>query len=146
MNFSQRESFLDNSQLDETVFQSRNSSFYKKPVLRAKDFLNLIKTDGELEDEFCFLNRRTHPYDWEIVDYDKRNPNNYMTISSRGIQQYHDGDIRFLSMEEWQREFKLYEKIIKIEFFKNYKIWKSFSVWKKLMRQNIMQKCRKVLS
>lgn len=43
----------------------------------------MVKTDPELENEFCFLNKRSHPYDWEIVDYEQRNPRNYMTISAR---------------------------------------------------------------
>ncbi len=26
-----------------------------------------------MRDEFCYLNRRAHAYDYKIVDYDKRN-------------------------------------------------------------------------
>jgi hypothetical protein len=39
----------------------------------------------------------------------------------------------------------MYERIVSIEFFRNYKIWKSFTVWKKLMRRNIFNECSKVI-
>ncbi len=74
------------------------SNYNKYENLTPKDFINLIKNDKNLENEFCFLNKRYHPYDWVIVDFKERNPKLYLSISSRGITQFNDGDIRFLSM------------------------------------------------
>lgn len=34
-------------------------------------------------DEFCYLNKQSHPYDFKIVEFDERNPREYMTISAR---------------------------------------------------------------
>lgn len=36
-----------------------------------------------MAEEFCYLNQRSHFYDWEIVPFHLKNPKNYMTISSR---------------------------------------------------------------
>jgi hypothetical protein len=47
------------------------------------DFITLLRSDPDMADEFCYLNKRDDPYDWMIVDFDKRNPKEYMTISSR---------------------------------------------------------------
>ncbi len=36
-----------------------------------------------MQDEFCYLNKFDHSYDWRIVEFDKRNEKEYMTISAR---------------------------------------------------------------
>lgn len=46
----------------------------------------------------------------------------------------------FLTIEEWQRECNLFHNLYRIDFFKKYKIWKNFFLWKRLMRKNIMKK------
>ena len=47
--------------------------------------------------------------------------------------------------EEWEREVKMFHKLRNIPFFKNYKKWKNFSLWKKLMRRCIMNNCSQIL-
>lgn len=105
--------------------------------------MNIVKCDPLLNKEFCYLNKRSHPYDWVVVDFKNRNGKNYLTVSSRGITQYNDGDMRFLSIEDWEREVKQFNKIREIRFFKTYKSWKYFSIWKKFMRRQIMEQCSK---
>lgn len=41
-------------------------------------------------EDFFYLNRVSHPYDYQIVSYAKRNHQEYMTISSQGVTLYHD--------------------------------------------------------
>ena len=41
-------------------------------------------------EDFFYLNRIDHPYDYQIVSYAKRNPAEYMTISSQGVTLYHE--------------------------------------------------------
>ena len=36
------------------------------------DFISLIRTDPEMQDEFCYLNKRNHSYDFIIVDFKDR--------------------------------------------------------------------------
>ena len=103
------------------------------------DFIHLIRTDPEMADEFCYLNKCWHPYDLKIVEFDQRNPQEYFTISARGITHYINGEQEFMTIEEWERESKMFAQLKEIEFFKIYKIWKSFSLWKKFMRRNIMK-------
>lgn len=54
-----------------------------KDYLTPIDFIHLIRTDPEMIDEFCYLNKQSHPYDFKIVEFDERNPQEYMTISAR---------------------------------------------------------------
>ena len=38
------------------------------------DFIQIIKSDPEMIDEFCYLNKRAHAYDFKIVEFNERNP------------------------------------------------------------------------
>ncbi|KAL4466850.1 hypothetical protein ABPG74_010447 [Tetrahymena malaccensis] len=114
--------------------------------LTPMDFIHLIRTDPEMADEFCYLNKNSNPYDFKIVEFDARNPKEYMTISARGITHFIDDQAEFKTIEEWERESKMFHQLLEIEFFKQYKKWKNFSLWKKLMRRNMMRECSHVLS
>jgi dynein heavy chain len=74
------------------------------------------------------------------VEFDERNQKEYMTISARGITHFLDDEATFLTIEEWEREARMFGKLCGIEFFKKYKLWKNFFLWKRLMRRNIMLK------
>ena len=49
-----------------------------------------------------------------------------MTISARGITHFVEGEAIFMTIEEWEREVKMFHKLRNIQFFKNYKKWKNF--------------------
>jgi len=53
-----------------------------KDYLTPMDFINLIKVDSEMANEFCYLNKVSNPYDYRIVEFNQRNLNDYMTISA----------------------------------------------------------------
>ena len=65
------------------------------------------------------------------VKKSKYHLNRYMTLSSRGITHYIQGIGEFIEIDEWEREDKLFEKLKCLLFFKEYKVWKNFTVWKK---------------
>ena len=50
-----------------------------------------------------------------------------------------DGDGTFKTLDEWEREYTLYQKLRQIDFFEKYKIWKNFLLWKRLMRREKMK-------
>lgn len=74
---------LDRFEKDSVITKQTNKS---DNYLKPRDFLNLIQNEKELSNEYCYLNKRSNPYDWEIVDFNHRNKNQYMTISTKGIQ------------------------------------------------------------
>ena len=64
-----------------------------------------------------------------------------MTISNRGITHYIQGVGEFIRTQDWEREARQFNKLRKIQFFREYKIWKNFVLWKKTQRKNAMKKC-----
>ena len=58
--------------------------------LKPHDIFQLYENFPEMLEDFFYLNRASHPYDYQIVTYAQRNPLEYMTISSQGITLYHD--------------------------------------------------------
>lgn len=71
-------------------------------ILTPDDFINLIQHDPEMQDEFCYLNKNQNSYDWQIVEFHDRNPQEYMTISSRGVTHFYNGQSEFITIDEWQ--------------------------------------------
>lgn len=69
------------------------------------------------------------------MPYAIKDPNEFMTISARGIVHYIGEEVDYLSLSEWQREARMYKQIKDIFFFKQYRQWKNFSLWKTLMRR-----------
>ncbi|CAJ1348169.1 unnamed protein product, partial [Effrenium voratum] len=109
------------------------------------DFVEFILNHESLTEEFCYMNR-SGPYEFEIVPFSKINPNDYMTISIRGVTHYSNGELDYQDLADWQRDQDMYRKIIEIPFFKKYQRWKLFSVWKSAMRNQRVQKCSRTLN
>lgn len=74
------------------------------------DFIHLIRTDPEMADEFAYLIKESHPYDFKIVEYDEvhKHKQEYMTISARGITHFVNDEATFMTVEEWEREAKMF--------------------------------------
>eukprot|EP00930_Biecheleria_cincta_P027502 TRINITY_DN19311_c0_g1_i1.p1 TRINITY_DN19311_c0_g1~~TRINITY_DN19311_c0_g1_i1.p1 ORF type:complete len:4103 (-),score=885.99 TRINITY_DN19311_c0_g1_i1:122-12430(-) len=109
------------------------------------DFVEFILNHESLTEEFCYMNR-SGPYEFEIVPFSKINPNDYMTISIRGVTHYSNGELDYQDLTDWQRDQDMYRRIIDIPFFKKYQRWKLFSVWKSAMRNQRVQKCSRTLN
>jgi dynein heavy chain len=109
------------------------------------DFVEFILNHESLTEEFCYMNR-SGPYEFQIVPFSQINPNDYMTISIRGVTHYSDGELDFQDLSEWQRDQEMYRKIVQIPFFEKYRKWKLFSVWKSIMRSQRVRKCSKTLN
>lgn len=129
----------------------------KQDYLTPLDFIQLVRTDPEMRDEFCYMLKRTNAYDWEIVDFNDKEKgvkekkgrlggaNEYMTISSRGIVHTIDSEETFITLDEWEREYKIYSKLKRIKFFEHYRLWKNFMLWRKLRRRTNFKKKRAFL-
>ncbi|KAG7211515.1 hypothetical protein KM043_010782 [Ampulex compressa] len=70
------------------------------------------------------------PYALKVVHY-KEVGKTYMTISTSGVTQYDPNEITFTPLELWEREYRLYLKLIKIRTFAFFRLWKAFYVWRK---------------
>ncbi len=80
-------------------------------------------------------------YDFKVVPYEEcRNEPEYMTVSQRGIVHVVSGEAQFKSIQEFEREARIFKEIKEIDFFKKYRTWKTFSAWKTLMRRTMIFK------
>ena len=134
------------------------------------DFISLIKQGHEMSDEFCYLKVMSNPYDLKIVDYyekstelslkDERvcifnkkaplpsisNTHDKITISAKGVTYLSKDEPVLIPLDEWMREAQLYNSLSNLSFFKQYRVWKNFCVWKKLIRRMSMKKVSETLS
>ena len=44
----------------------------------------------------------------------------------------------FTPLDQWEREYHLFQKILKIQLFRKYKAWKSYFIWRKNVRSRRM--------
>jgi dynein heavy chain len=59
-----------------------------------------------------------------------------MVISKRGLTKCINNVGEFMSMEDFNAEAKVYNRLMEIDYFKTYKRWKNFSIWKRLTKMN----------
>ena len=70
-----------------------------------------------------YITRKKH--DCKIVGED------YYTLSCSGITHFLGSSSDFTPLEQWEREYLLFNKMRKKPFFRVYRAWKNFTVWKK---------------
>lgn len=69
------------------------------------------------------------PLWWRAADY--------YTFSRAGVTHFvGKGDSEFTSLEQWEREYRLFGQLHAIPFFKKYRKWKAFTVWKRGVRRD----------
>jgi hypothetical protein len=111
----------DDAPLEEKMEYPRKTGGGVDPMdpswISPADFVEFILNHESLTEEFCYMNR-SGPYEFEIVPFSKMNPNDYMTISIRGVTHYANGELDYQDLSEWQRDQEMYRKIIQIPFFR----------------------------
>ncbi|XP_076248728.1 dynein heavy chain at 16F [Calliopsis andreniformis] len=70
------------------------------------------------------------PYALKVVPY-KDLGKTYMTISASGVTQYNPDEMIFTPIEQWEREYIFYLKLLQIRTFVVFRMWKAFYVWQK---------------
>ena len=61
------------------------------------------------------------------------------------MTHFFEGNADFTPLKAWIRERNIFNSAMKIPFFKKYRIWKGFGVWKKNIRVSKMIESRQVL-
>ncbi len=47
-----------------------------------------------------------------------------IAISSRGVNEFLNNDVRFLDLAEWKTEYERYLRLCKLKFFKQFRLLK----------------------
>jgi dynein heavy chain len=89
-----------------------------------------------VEGNFLYLRRKRGPeytvYDLETVDHYKVDQQDFYTMSREGITHFiKDSQSEFSPLDHWEQEYYHFSKMRQIPFFKKYRLWKTFSVWKR---------------
>jgi len=100
--------------------------------------------ESPYSEEFVYLNPKG-PYNLTIVKHNEINPNNYYTMSRAGVTHFYQRGTDFCTLEQWEREYFLYIKMMEIPFFRKFRAWKAFYFWKKLIRKQKIAKASKYL-
>lgn len=99
-------------------------------------YLRLIKRD---------IKASYNPFDLEIVPHAQIDPRDYFTLSSAGVTHFCNGEADFTALDQWEREFRLFTKVMTIPFFVKYRQWKNFYLWKAWIRGKKRAYCKSVL-
>ena len=116
---------------------------YEKYLRSPFSFIDKV-IESPYTEEFVYLNPRG-AYDLEIVKHDNIVSTNYYTMSRAGVTHFYHTDTDFTSLDQWEREYFLYTKMMEIPFFKKFRMWKAFYFWKVHIRRTKSDKCRKIL-
>lgn len=65
----------------------------KKDYLTPLDFIDLVRTDPEMRDEFCYMLKRGDAYDWEIVDFAEKEKE--MTKTTKKLLKSHQHEVKY---------------------------------------------------
>jgi dynein heavy chain len=118
----------------------------ERPLLGSvfPSFIESLNLDPDFDEEFrtgnfLYLQRQTSihngtAYDLEIVEHHQTDTADYYTMSASGITRFLKGDPDFTFIEDWEREYRLFNMVRQIPFFSKYRIWKSFFEWKKTVQ------------
>lgn len=82
--------------------------------------------------EFIYLNAASinspgytgNPYDLEIVPHGSVDKDDFYTMSALGVTHFHKGNAEFTPLDQWEREYFLYNQISNLAVFKNFRKWK----------------------
>ncbi|CAH2103550.1 unnamed protein product [Euphydryas editha] len=70
------------------------------------------------------------PYYLKVVPYEEIDKKNYLTISPCGVTHY-TNEMVFTKLSEWEQEYTIFVKLTDIKFFRVYRYWKAYYVWRK---------------
>lgn len=87
------------------------------------------------------------PYALEVAGFHEIDASGFYTLSAKGITAYAENEpTEFTSLDQWEREYRLYDVISKMKVFQKHRTWKGFNVWKRGVRRSKISRCQTSLS
>lgn len=68
---------------------------------------------------------------FRVVNYREVDKNNFFTMSAKGVMQHVGSEVIFTSLDKWEAEFDMFQRLMKIKTFRMFRKWKGFYVWRK---------------
>lgn len=107
-------------------------------------YVKLIQTLRQFPntDDFVYLRRADrdpsiyNPYALDVVAFAEVDPEDFYTMSARGLIHVQGGNnADYASLDQWERELQLYTALKKLKVFALFRMWKSFALWRRALRQ-----------
>ncbi|CAH0716153.1 unnamed protein product, partial [Brenthis ino] len=107
----------------------------KPEVASQKEVIKQVRNDPT--NGFLYMIYAVHPqnvyftpYYLKVVPYEQIDKKNFLTISSCGVTHY-TNEMVFTKLSEWEQEYTIFVQLTDIKFFRVYRYWKAFYVWRK---------------
>ncbi len=113
----------------------------KEECLTHMEIINLIEdSKSEEPEKYYYCVKGKNFYEFYACHFEDINTeqDDYITVSSRGVTHFIKDEAEFLTLSEWRDEVENYKKMNDISFFKNFRIGKSFTLWKRLVKRTKM--------
>ena len=137
----------------EPTFAEQLRAEHRRTQQELMSLMEQMVTEEEGESEqFHYLKRipiddyPANPYHLQIVPHSDISEEYFFTISSSGVTLYDNGTAEFTALDQWQREYYLFNEILQIRTFKIYRIWKAFMVWMKFVKKEKFSSATKKLT
>ncbi|KAF5218447.1 dynein heavy chain [Trypanosoma cruzi] len=111
------------------------------------------KLRSNAPNEFTYLVMRPrgirdpyNPYDLQAVSHKDIDPMHYYTVSAAGVTKFSGHEAEFIELHTWERDCRIFNQLRQLEVFRDYKKWKSFIVWRGLVRNHAMSNCKTFLT
>lgn len=86
-----------------------------------------------------------NPYDLDIVPHSQIDKRNFYTMSALGVTHYVLDQAEFTPLDQWEREYFLYNQIAQLSVFRNFRKWKGFTIMKQAVRMKKLRSSREQL-
>lgn len=143
-----------------TPAMTRQDTASKKPddALTLDDYIELLRSGNKRIDEFLYLMKNPANddfYDLVLKNYfetrgkpgakslakmtakqlESSVSKDYYTISIKGLCHFKDGKpIEFIGLSKWLEEREIFHRIKRLEFFSNFRQWKTIKMWRNSYR------------
>ena len=111
------------------------------------------KATSNAPNEFVYLVMRPrgmrdplNPYDLQAVPRTEVRGQNYFTVSAAGVTHFNDAGAEFIELPKWERECRIFHTIRELPVFHDYQRWRSFVLWRNLVRRSATSGSRQFLS
>ncbi|CBH18135.1 dynein heavy chain, putative [Trypanosoma brucei gambiense DAL972] len=111
------------------------------------------KLRSNAPNEFTYLVMRPrgirspyNPYDLQVVSHRDVDPSHYYTVSAAGVTKFSGHEAEFIELHTWERDCRVFNQLRELDVFREYKKWKSFLLWRGLVRNHAMSNCKTFLT
>ena len=110
--------------------------------MQPNSFIYLKRVSKDDAYDFCIVPQE---YGVDVGGGDDVEP--VYTLSAEGLTTQLDMDeVEFVPLDDFEREYQIYNQIVSLPFFSQYHKWKGFTQWKNEVTSKRISKAKKILS